>query len=124
METTIYNAEHAEAVTVMEIHGDVDAGQGGADRLCGLLRGLVGSGARYLVVDLAQTRHLVSEALGGILAALARVRLKGGDLVLAGAAGGVLAALNAVRVGDLTRLFDAREEAVAYLAGQAGESSE
>lgn len=124
METTIYSAEENAAVTVMEVRGDVDCGEAGADRLCVLMRSLVGSGARFIVVDLSQTDFLASEALGEILAVLARVRLKGGDLVLVSPPGTVLSALNAVRVGDLTQILDTRDEAIALLAVQAGETRE
>mgnify|MGYP000356628193 CR=1 FL=1 len=124
METTIYNPEENEAVTVMEVRGDVDDGEQGADGVCGLMRSLVSSGALFIVMDLSQTDFLASEALGEMLALLARVRLKGGDLVLVARAGAVLAALNAVRVGDLTQILESRDEAIALLAAQAGESRE
>lgn len=124
METTIYSAEENAAVTVMEVRGEVDCGEAGADRLCGLMHSLVSSGARFIVVDLSETGFLVSEALGEILAVLARVRLKGGDLVLVSQPGAVLSALDAVRVGDLTQILDSRDEAIALLAAQVGETRE
>ena len=101
-----------------------ERGEAGADRLCALMHGLVASGARFIVVDLSETSFLVSEALGEMLAVLARLRLKGGDLVLVAPSGAVLSALNAVRVGDLTQILDSRDEAIALLAAQVGEARE
>jgi len=124
METTIYSAEQNAAVTVMEVHGEVDYGEAGADRLSALMHSLVASGARFIVVDLSETSFLVSEALGEMLAVLARLRLKGGDLVPVAPSGAVLSALNAVRVGDLTQILDSRDAAIALLAAQAGEARE
>jgi len=124
VETTIYTSTEHPAVTVAEVRGDVDCAEGGADRLSGLLHGLLGSGARYVAVDLSEVGYLVSRALGEMLAVLARMRLRGGDLVLVAAPGAVLSALEAVGVGEMTRIFDNRDEAVAYLATQVGEDSE
>jgi len=124
VETTLHTSTNHPEVTVLEVRGDVDPGERGGDRLCGLLRSLLGCEQRHIVVDLSEVGYLVSRALGEILAVLARVRLRGGDLVLVATPGAVLSALEAVRVGEITRIFDSRDEAIEHLAAQAGESSE
>ena len=53
VETTLHTSTDHPDVTVLEVRGDVDAGERGADRLCGLLRGLLGCEQRHIIVDLS-----------------------------------------------------------------------
>ncbi len=53
VETTIHTSTEHPDVTVLEVRGDVDPGERGANRLCGLLRSLLGCEQRHIIVDLS-----------------------------------------------------------------------
>ena len=96
METTIYASEKHPEVTVVEVHGDVECGACGAERLCGLLHNLVDAGDRWMVVDLRDAGAVDERALTDLLAVLGRLRLRGGNMMLASAPGELLKSLRTI----------------------------
>jgi len=90
METSIFSAEKHPEVTVVEVHGDVECGACGAERLCGLLHTLVDNGDRWMVVDLRKAGVVHERALAEMLAVLGRLRLRRGNMVVVSAPGDLL----------------------------------
>jgi len=124
METTIYSPEQHPQVTVVQVHGDVDCGESGADRLSGLLHSLVDSGDRFLVVDLSEAGFVVSRAIAQVMAVLARLRQREGDLVLVVQPGPVLKSLQIVGAPKLTLVLEYLDQAIDQMALKAAESHE
>ncbi|MEA3399932.1 MAG: hypothetical protein U9R79_01680 [Armatimonadota bacterium] len=122
METTIYASEEHPEVVVVEVHGEVECGESGSDRLCGLMHNLVDSGDRFMVVDLSDATIVHERALTEILAVLGRLRLHGGDMIVVAAPGSQLKALRTIGFHDLTLVLDDIEMAVEQAAVKAGEA--
>lgn len=119
METTIYTSEKHPEVTVVEVHGDVDCGECGLDRLCGLMHSLVDSGDLWMVVDLRKAGVVHERALAEILAVLGRLRLKGGNLMVVAPPGGLLKSVRTIGFHELTLVLDDVETAVQQAAREA-----
>jgi anti-anti-sigma regulatory factor len=119
VETTIYTSEKHPEVTVVEVHGDVDCGQCGLDRLCGLLHNLVDSGDLWLVVDLQGAKTVHERALAEILAVLGRLRLRGGDMMLVAPPGDLLKSIRTIGFHELTLVLDDVETAIQQAAREA-----
>lgn len=124
METTIYTSEKHPEVVVVEVHGDVDCGECGMDRLCGLLHNLVDSGDHWLVVDLSGAGTVHERALAEMLAVLGRLRLAGGDMIVVAAPGEVLKTMRTIGFHELTIVLDDIEMAVEQAAVRAGVDGE
>ena len=119
METTIFAAEKHPEVTVVEVHGDVECGACGAERLCGLLHNLVDAGDRWMVVDLRDAGAVDERALTDLLAVLGRLRLRGGNMMLASAPGELLKSLRTIGFHELTLVLDDVDTAVQQAAREA-----
>jgi len=119
METTIFSDEKHPEVTVVEVHGDVECGACGVDRLCGLLHGLVDGGDRWMVVDLRDAGEVHERALTEVLAVLGRLRLRGGNLMLVSPPGDLLKSIRAVGFHELTLVLDDVDRAVGQAAREA-----
>lgn len=124
METTIYTAEKHPEVVVVEVHGDVDCGACGLDRLCGLLHNLVDSGDHLMVVDLRHAGEVHERALAEIFAVLGRLRLAGGDMVMVAEPGELLTRMRAMGFYELTVVLDDTDTAVEQAALRAGASDD
>ena len=112
METTIYSAEENAAVTVMEVRGEVDFGEAGADRLCALMHGLVASGARFIVVDLSETTYMDSSGVATLVEVLKRCRRCGCQLKLAGLVERVRNVFEICRLESMFQIYDSEAEAL------------
>jgi anti-anti-sigma regulatory factor len=119
VETTIYTSEKHPEVTVVEVHGDVDCGACGLDRLCGLLHNLVEGGDRWMVVDLREAGSVHERALAEILAVLGRLRLRGGNLIVVAPPGDLLKAIRTIGFHELTLVLDDVDRAVQQAAREA-----
>ncbi|MGM0493518.1 MAG: STAS domain-containing protein [Armatimonadota bacterium] len=119
METTIYTAEKHPGVVVVEVHGDVDCGECGLDRLCGLLHNLVDGGDLWMVVDLRGAGVVHERALAEILAVLGRLRLRGGNLIMVAPPGELLKSIRTIGFHELTLVLDDVETAVQQAAREA-----
>ena len=115
METTVTEIDREPPVTVLAIRGEVDAGTEGLERLSRLLDSLVDEGVRYLIVDLSEAEFLISRALGQLLTTAVRLRSRGGDMAIAGAAGSVAASTLQTGVAAMVPLCQTVEAAVAAL---------
>ncbi len=124
METTIYQPEEHPDVTVVEVHGDVECGECGTERLCGLMHNLVDGGDRWMVVDLSGAGAVHERALADTMAVLARLRLKGGDMIVVSAPGDLLKSLRTMGFHDLTLVLDDVDMAVQQAARKAGEAGD
>lgn len=124
VETTIYTSEKHPEVVVVEIHGDVDCGACGLDRLCGLMHNLVDAGDRWMVVDLRDAGEVHERALAEMLAVLGRLRLAGGSMILVAAPGELLRAIRTIGFHELTVVLDDVDTAVEQAAVRAGGRSE
>ncbi len=122
METTIFAAEKHPEVAVVEVHGDVERGACGAERLCGLLHNLVDGGDRWMVVDLREAGVVHERALAEILAVLGRLRLRGGKMMLVSAPGELLKSLRTMGFHELTLVLDDVDIAVQQAAREANTS--
>ena len=122
METTIYTSEEHPEVVVVEVHGDVDCGVCGLDRLCGLMHNLVDAGDRWMVVDLREAGEVDARALAELLAVLGRLRLAGGDMILAAAPGDLLKSIQTIGFHELTTVLDNVETAIEQASLRAGET--
>jgi anti-anti-sigma regulatory factor len=119
VETTIYTSEKHPEVTVVEVHGDVDCGACGLDRLCGLLHNLVDNGDLWMVVDLRGAGCVHERALAEILAVLGRLRLSGGNMILVAPPGDLLKSLRTIGFHELTLVLDDAESAIQQAAREA-----
>lgn len=119
METTIYTSEKHPEVSVVEVHGDVDCGVCGLDRLCGLMHNLVEGGERWMVLDLCEAGSVHERALAEMLAVLGRLRLRGGNMLLVAPPGELVASIEKMGFHDLTVVFDDVESAVQQAAREA-----
>ena len=119
METTIYTSEKHPEVTVVEVHGDVECGECGLDRLCGLMHNLVDGGEHWLVVDLSQAGTVHERALAETLAVLGRLRLKGGNMIVVAPPGDLLKAIRTIGFHELTLVLDDVDSAVQQAAREA-----
>jgi anti-anti-sigma regulatory factor len=119
VETTIYTAEKHPEVVVVEVHGDVNCDVCGLDRLCGLLHNLVDGGDRWMVVDLRGAGVVHERVLAEVLAVLGRLRLKGGNMILAVPAGELLQAIRTIGFHELTLVLDNVDSAVQQAAREA-----
>ncbi len=124
METTIYNPDGDSRVTVVQTSGDVAPGTSGADRLCGLLHGLVDAGDRFLIVDLSGSETVDERALAEMMAVLARARLAGGDLVFVVQHGEVLRDLRTIGATGLTPVLEFLDQAVDQMLMKASEADD
>lgn len=124
METTIYSSAEHPRVVVVEVHGPVECGECGSDRLCGLMHDLVDSGDRWMVVDLSGAEDVHERALAEMLAVLGRLRLRGGDMMVVAAPGEQLTALRTMGFHDLTLVLDDIDRAVQQAAVKAGAAGE
>jgi len=124
VETTIYCPEQHPEVTVVEVHGDVDAGERGRDVLGRLMSGLLAGGDRFMVVDLLEAGLVAEEAIADLLAVLGRLRLHGGDMILVAPPGAVLKALKTIGFDKLTLILDDLEAAIEQAALKAGAGGE
>ncbi|MGD9498464.1 MAG: STAS domain-containing protein [Armatimonadota bacterium] len=124
METTIYYPEQHPGVTVVEVHGDVEAGECGSEVLCRLINSAIAGGDRWLVVDLAQVGRMAEEAVAQLLAVYGRLRLRGGEMLVVSPPGELLRLLNTVGLGKLTLILDDLDTAVQQAALRAGADSE
>lgn len=120
METTIYYPEQHPEVTVVEIHGDVAAGEAGCDVLCRITSSLIAGGDRFVVVDLLDAGRVDEEAIAQLLAIYGRLRLRGGHMVIAAPPGDVLKALRAVGFDRLALIVDNVDTAIQQAAMKAG----
>ncbi len=121
METAIYTPEQHPEVVVVEVHGQVDCGECGTDRLCDLLHNLVDTGDRFMVVDLSGASAVHERAMAELMAVLGRLRLRGGDMIVVATPGDQLSSLNAMGFGDLTLVLDDLETAIQQAGVKAGE---
>lgn len=119
METTIFAAEKHPEVTVVEVHGDVECGACGTERLCGLLHNLVEGGSRWIVIDLRSAGVVHERALAEMLAVLGRLRLREGNMILVSAPGELLKSLRTMGFHELTLVLDDVETAVQQAAREA-----
>lgn len=119
METTIYTSEKHPEVTVVEVHGDVECGECGLDRLCGLLHNLVDSGDLWVVVDLREAGNIHERALAEILAVLGRLRLKSGNMILVAPPGDLLRSMRTIGFHELTLVLDDVDSAIQQAAREA-----
>ncbi len=119
VETTIYTSEKHPEVTVVEVHGDVECGECGTDRLCGMLHNLVDSGELWMVVDLREAGGVHERALAEILAILGRLRLQGGNMMVVAPPGDLLKAIRTMGFHELTLVLDDVESAVQQAAREA-----
>lgn len=119
METTIYSSEKHPEVTVVEVHGDVDCGACGLDRLCGLLHNLVDGGDLWMVVDLRDAGVVHERALAEILAVLGRLRLNGGNMIVVAPPGDLLKSIRTIGFHELTLVLDDVDTAVQQAAREA-----
>jgi len=124
METTIYNPDGDTRVTLIQTSGEVAPGASGADRLRGLLHGLVDGGDRFLVVDLSDSEAVDERALAEMLAVLARARLAGGDLVFVVQPGEVLHDLRTIGATGLTLVLEFLDQAVDQMVMKASEADD
>ena len=120
MEATVREALSDSLVTVVEVSGEMDIGPTGVDRFREILDGLIDSGARCVVLDLAGATYIVSRGFGQILVALARLRTRSGDLRAAGAAGAVWSAASAVGLDNIIKFYPDAGQAVSSFAEDAG----
>ncbi|GEM_PF-5094755 len=119
METAIYKHEKHPQVTVVEVHGDVECGSCGSERLCGMLHYLVDSGDRWMVMDLRHAGTVHERALAEMLAVLGRLRMREGNMIVACAPGEVLKSLRTMGFHELTLVLDDVETAVQQVAREA-----
>ncbi len=109
---------------MVEVHGDVDAGERGRDVLGRLMSGLLAGGDRFMVVDLLEAGLVAEEAIADLLAVLGRLRLHGGDMILVAPPGAVLKALKTIGFDKLTLILDDLEAAIEQAALKAGAGGE
>lgn len=119
MEATVREGLSDPPVTVVEIAGDMDIGDHGVDRFRQILDGLIDSGDRHIVLDLARASYIVSRGFGQILVALARLRTRSGDLRAAGATGAVWSAASTVGLDNIIKFYPTVEEALRSFADEA-----
>jgi anti-anti-sigma regulatory factor len=124
VETTIYSSEKHPQVAVVEVHGNVECGECGTDRLCGLLHNLVDSGDRWLVVDLTKAGDIDERALAEMLAVIGRLRLREGDMILVAQPGDLPRKMRTMGFHELTVVLDDVEMAVEQAALKAGAKRE
>ncbi len=119
METTVREASSEPMVTVVEVSGEMDVGSTGVDRFRQILDGLIDSGTRHVVLDLAGATYIVSRGFGQILVALARLRTRSGDLRAAGASGAVWSAASAVGLDNIIKFYPDTDQAISSFAEDA-----
>jgi anti-anti-sigma regulatory factor len=119
METTIFKDEKHPQVTVVQVHGDVECGECGADRLCGMLHNLVDGGDRWMVVDLRHAGTVHERALAEMLAVIGRLRMHEGNLMVVSAPGELLKTIRTMGFHELTLVLDDVERAVQQVAREA-----
>lgn len=124
MEITIYYPEQHSNVTVVEVHGDIEAGECGCDALCRWLDSLLAGGDRFLVLDLQNVATVAHDAVAALLSVYGKLRLRGGDMILVAPPGDVLKALRTVGFDKLTLVLDDTERAITQAAVKAGAGSE
>lgn len=120
METTVYYPEEHPEVTVVEVHGDVAAGETGGDVLSRITSSLIAGGDRFMVIDLLGADRVDDEVIAQLLAIYGRLRLRGGDMILTAPPGDVLKALRAVGFDKLTLILDDVDLAISQAAVKAG----
>jgi anti-sigma B factor antagonist len=82
--------------------------------------GLVGDGDTRIILDLAGVDFVDSVGLGVVVAALKRVRSRGGDVVVAGAAPRVREVFEITRLDEIVALFPDVDDALAALGPSVG----
>jgi anti-anti-sigma factor len=122
MEAIVREAAGEPAVTIIELAGEMDIGHAGVERFRQILDGLVDSGVRRIVLDLAKASYVVSRGFGQMLVALARLRTRNGDLRAAGATGAVWSAASTVGLDNIVKFYPTVDEAVKSFVDDAREA--
>ena len=106
-------AEIIGDVTVVELHGGLDAGNFRQleQRLGPLLRSTA-----KLVMDMTSLEFIDSAGIGAVLSVLKRLRKTGGDLKLCGASGPVEVALQVVHFDKVIDILADKDQAVRAFA--------
>ncbi len=117
METVVQAAEQDARVTVLSIEGDASDTDRDLTRLEPLLQNLLGSGIKYLVVDMSEVTAIGCQTLAQLFWAAMLLRAEGGDMAFAAATGDVAATLDNLGVERMVNLWAGVDEAVAAVCG-------
>jgi len=104
--------------TILAVTGELELAT--APQLRQRVVGLVGDGDTRIVLDLSGVDFADSVGLGVVVAALKRVRGRGGDLVVAGAVPRVRDLFEITRLDEIIDLFPSVGDALAAGVGDAG----
>ena len=99
------------AITVVAPRGDLD--MAAADKMKGVLSGLVNEGAVKLLVDLGHVGYIDSSGMGALVATLKHARTAGGDLHLCALQDDVRAIFEMTRLNKAITIHATRGEALA-----------
>ena len=99
------------AITVVAPRGDLD--MAAADKMKGVLSGLVNEGAVKLLVDLGHVGYIDSSGMGALVATLKHARTAGGDLRLCALQDDVRAIFEMTRLNKAITIHATRGEALA-----------
>lgn len=104
-------------VTVMEIRGKLIGGPDNSDLFRDVVRSLVASGRKRIVVDLHRTQWANSQGIGLLIGAFTSVKNSGGELVLARVIDRIHDILSVTRLLLIFKAFENVEGAIGYLSG-------
>ncbi len=110
----------AGGVRILRLVGEFDATD--AQALAARLDAAVSAGPPRLVVDLKGVRFASVALLGRLLAARAKARKRGGDLVVSAPSGPVRAILRVQGLGRALRVFAAEGDAIRHFVAAAAAS--
>ena len=100
-------------VTILDLSGRSTIDSGGSELLDEHLRKLIASGARKILLNLADLRQMDSSGVGTMVASYVSLRRQGGELKLLGPRGRVREVLELFRLLGIIPSFEDETEALA-----------
>lgn len=110
--------ERIRGVRVLRLSGDLGIVE--SARVAERVEAAVRAGSRLFVVNLRDVRRADLSTLGGLLRTHRRLRERRGELAVSEPSATLRPALDALRFGDLLRVFSSDAEAVRHFAGVRG----